>query len=359
MTIEEIIEKLQKARDAYYKTGETVMSDAEYDDLEDKLKELDPENPWFTSIGEDSIDGFPKAKHTILMGSQAKANTTEEVAAWLKKQKSKEFIVMHKYDGISLELNYAKGHLVSAITRGDGYIGDDVIGNAKKMKGVPENLRQAFTGAVRGEVLLFHSDKDKFYPEMKNCRNAASGIFKRLDGEGAEHLTLVVYDMQPADPNDIEYKMEKEPAKLAKMAALSTQFNVGEFKYVDPDAGKMMAAMNSFTMADKDFDTDGVVIKSVTVDHEDLRTSDRPKSQVAIKPARIEYKTKLVDIEWQVNANCITPVAVFEPVEMDGATCTRASMSNIAQIEEMGIEIGDEIWVSRRNCVIPHVERKA
>lgn len=354
----ELLDLYQKARDAYYKTGETVMPDSDFDDLEDELKKRNLiEN--VDSVGNDEIDGFPKAKHTILMGSQAKANTLEEVADWLSKQKCKSFIAEPKCDGISLELNYIDGELVSAITRGNGYIGDDITNNAKKMTGVPSALTKPFSGAIRGEILLFHEDKEKYFPEMKNCRNAASGIVKRLDGSGSEYLTLVVYDIQNLDENK-KFSFEDEKMDYLSTLGKDKPFIVNFFnKIKQATAQDLMDFMNNTTMnLALQFDIDGVVIKSEIVDNEDLRISDRPKSQIAIKPARVEKKTVLRAIEWQMANDKIVPVGVFDPVEFDGATCSRASLSNIAQLEELGIEVGDEIFVSRRNMVIPHIERK-
>lgn len=356
MTKNEIIEKLQAARKAYYNSGDVLMTDAEYDLLEDELRKIDPDNEFFNGVGEDSDSGFPKAKHTILMGSQAKANTVEEVRKWLAKQTSDQFLVEPKNDGISLELNYENGKLVSAITRGNGFIGDNVIENAKKMKGVLHTIDASMTCAVRGEVLLFHEDKDEYFPEMKNCRNAASGIFKRLDGAGSEHLTLVTYDIQYVDENK---KFEKEIDKIDLLKKLG--FEVVEADVLTkPTAEQLMAKMNEFTI-DKDFgfDIDGVVVKSNKVDNGDLRNEIRPKTQIAIKPSLKEYKTTLRDIEWSMTNSKLTPVAIFDGVEIDGATCKRASLANVRMLEDLDLDIGCEVIISRRNMIMPHIERRA
>lgn len=362
MTIKELENKILEARDAYYNTGATIMSDADYDDLEDQLRSLDPENAVLNDLGKDGDDGFPKAKHTILMGSQAKANTEDQVYAWLSHfpKAEKEFIVEDKLDGISLELNYTNGKLVSAITRGDGYKGDLVTDNAKKMDGVPAKLTENFTGAVRGEVLLLHSDKEKFYPDMKNCRNAASGIMKHLDGTGCEHLTLICYDVQYLDPNE---KFENELDKLEFIT--KNGFNRTCSDYVKLDLSSeskmhkaaqiLMDKMTEFTTREKEFDTDGLVVKSSEVNSEDLRSELRPKSQVAIKPARIWHESTLRDIEWNMVNGTLTPVAIYDEVDMEGALCTRATLNNVRYIEDLQLEIGDRISIIRSNMVIPRV----
>ena len=362
MTIQELEDRILAARKAYYNSEVTIMSDAEYDDLEDELRALDPTNEVLNEIGKDSEDGFPKAKHTILMGSQAKANTVEQVETWLKHFPSSkvEVLVQDKLDGISLELNYTNKNLASAITRGDGYKGDLVTENAKKMDGVPTATEAAFSGAVRGEILLLHSDKEKYFPDMKNCRNAASGIMKHLDGSGCERLTLICYDVQNLDPND---KFETETDKLEFLTA--NGFNRVQSDYMKLDlttdqsrkeaAQMLLDKMTEYTTREKEFDTDGVVVKMLKVDNEDLRTELRPKSQIAIKPARIWHESVLRDIEWNMVNGTLTPVAVYDEVDMEGALCTRATLNNVRYIEDLKLEIGDKISLIRANMVIPRI----
>ena len=362
MTIKELEDKILAARKAYYNSGATIMSDAEYDDLEDKLRELDPENAVLNDLGRDEDDGFPKAKHTILMGSQAKANTAEQVEAWLKHFPAAkvEVLVQDKLDGISLELNFTNKKLASAITRGDGYKGDLVTDNAKKMDGVPTSTEDEFTGAVRGEILLLHSDKEKYFPDMKNCRNAASGIMKHLDGSGCERLTLICYDVQNLDPNE---KFETEADKLEFLTANGLYRVQSDYVKLDlttaesrkESAQILMDKMTEFTTREKEFDTDGVVVKMLKVDNEDLRTELRPKSQIAIKPARIWHESVLRDIEWNMVNGTLTPVAIYDEVDMEGALCTRATLNNVRYIEDLQLEIGDKISIIRSNMVIPRV----
>lgn len=363
--INEIVKTLKEWRNAYY-NGEPVVSDAEFDDMEDKLRQLDPDNEYFQGIGEDELDGFPKANHTILMGSQEKCNTIEEIIKKLNHFAGKKvaMLVEPKCDGISLEMNYKDSKATAHITRGDGYVGDNITVNASKMQGVPAGIPVSDGVAIRGEIMLLHSDKEKYFPDLKNCRNGASGIAKNKDGIGCEHLTVVCYDCQYTDEDK---SFETEANKLDFLTQCGFMRVNADMVITDcttPEGIKkaaedLMAKMNEFTMADREYDTDGVVVKLNIIDDHDLRTELHPKTQWAIKPARVEVETTLIDIEWNMTNGSLVPVAIFEPVILDGATIQRASLVNVAEIERLGLYIGAKIIVSRRNMVIPKVERLA
>lgn len=360
--INEIVETLNKWRDAYY-NGQPVVTDAEFDDLEDKLRELDPENEYFQGIGEDEEDGFPKAKHLILMGSQDKCNTIEEIIKKLNHFKGRkvELLVEPKCDGLSLEMNYLNGKPTAHITRGDGYVGDDITVNASKMMGVPAGIPVPDGIAFRGEIMLLHSDKEKYFPELKNCRNGASGTAKNKEGIGCEHLTVVTYDCQYTD-EDKSFGTEADKLEfLTKCGFMRVNADMVVADCTTPEgiqkaAEDLMAKMNEFTTTDREYDTDGVVVKLNVIDEHDLRTNLHPTSQFAIKPSRVEVETTLINIEWNMTNGSLVPVAIFEPVILDGATIQRASLSNVSEIERLGLYIGARIRVSRRNLVIPHVE---
>lgn len=360
--IEELQNQLIAAREAYY-NGEPIMRDDEYDAIEDELLQLDPENALLAGIGEDESDGFPKAKHNILMGSQSKCNTVEQISKKLESFSSKgkvAFLVEDKCDGISLEMNYKDGNLVSCITRGNGYIGDDITVNAKKMAGIPHKLKDSFTLSVRGEILLFHDDKDKYFPDLKNCRNSASGIAKNKEGEGCEHLTVVSYDVQGDSPE----LFTKETNKVQFLK--DNGFNVTNMKLLLADcttresreksANEMYQVMLELSSnEERPYDTDGIVVKTNNVDWDDQRNNLHPTTQWAIKPPAEHRQSKLLDIEWSMKNGTLTPVAVFEPIEIDGATIQRATLNNVRYIENLKIEIGDTLEIIRANLVIPRV----
>lgn len=360
--IEELQNQITAAREAYY-NGEPIMRDDEYDALEDQLLKLDPKNKLLAEIGEDSLDGFPKADHKILMGSQSKCNTVEQITKKLESFSSKgkvAFLAEDKCDGISLEMNYEIGNLVSCITRGNGYVGDDITANAKKMNGIPHKLSDSFTVSVRGEILLFHNDKDIYFPDLKNCRNSASGIAKNKEGEGCEHLTVVSYDVQGDDPA----LFTKEVNKIQFL--IDNGFNIVNKKLILADcstvesreksANEMYQAMLELSNNEsRPYDTDGIVVKTNNVDWDDQRTNLHPISQWAIKPPAVHKQSKLLDIEWSMKNGTLTPVAVFEPIEIDGATIQRATLNNARYIENLKIEIGDILEICRANMVIPRI----
>lgn len=359
--IKKIVETLKDWRKAYY-NGEPKVSDAEFDDLEDQLRQLDPENEYFDGIGEDDSGNFPKAKHVLLMGSQDKCNTVEDIVKKLKHFAGKKvaLIVEPKCDGLSLELNYKNGKASMHITRGDGYEGDDITVNASKMQGVPATIPITEDVSFRGEILLLHSDKDKYFPELKNCRNGASGTAKNKDGIGCEHLTVITYDCQYLDEDK---SFETETNKLdfltaagfmrvnADMVIADCTSNEGILKA----ANDLMEKMNEFTMADREYDTDGVVVKLNIIDENDVRTNLRPASQFAIKPKAIHKQSPLRDIEWTMVNGRLTPVAIFDPIVIDGATIRRATLVNVRYIEELQLEIGDTLDIIRANMVIPRI----
>lgn len=354
MTQTELETKILQAQEAYYNSDKPLMSDQEFDRLWDELKTNYPDSEVLQNVGGDHIDGFPKAKHLILMGSQSKANTEDEMATFFTKV-GKRVLWQHKMDGLSLELNYKQGKLAQAITRGNGEIGDDVTENVKKMNYVPHQLSIPFTGAVRGEMLLSRANKEKYFPQMKNCRNAASGISKHLDGRDCDKLDVVCYDAQHLDGTSF---MSQE--KLMEWL-LAQGFKVAPYEIIETSDAKtaMQILTDVFNKFDElEYDIDGIVWKQDEIDMTDLKTNLRPKTQIALKPARTYAVTKLIGIEWRVRNGTITPIALLEPVDLLGATIRKASLANVSLMEQLGIEIGDKVRICRRGEIIPKVEAK-
>lgn len=352
--ISELENEIKKNQDAYYNDNE-VISDAEFDALMDELKSLDPENPLLTTeIGCDHMEGFKKAKHLILMGSQAKANTESEMDEFTGKIDPSCVVGQYKMDGASVELNYNNGVFESAITRGDGEYGDDITENVKKMMGVPKTLITNFTGAVRGEILLSRTNyKTYFKDDYKNCRAAANGIMKHLDGTDCDKLTIVCYDALTIEKTKAFATQEKLIEFLE-----TNQFKVAVYKFFKNLTGKMaMDYLNEVweNFDNLDFDIDGIVWKQNKIDLVDMTTNKLPKTQIALKPAKVLRVTKLIDIVWQVKNGTLTPVGIIEPVDLQGATIKRASLCNIAQLEAMGIEIGHEVTICRCGMIIPKI----
>lgn len=351
-TINELENRIKAAQDAYYNNS-PIMSDIEFDMLWDELKETYPESKLLQGVGFDHTDGFSKHTHSIIMGSQNKANTAEEMNAFFRKNGNS--IAQFKLDGCSIALEYTNGKFVTGTTRGDGTEGDDITANVLKMNGLVKNLMGDFTGTIRGEVLLDKSVKEKYFPNMKNCRNAASGIMKHLDGADCDKLTIRVYDAQYLDKTKSFYTQTELMLWLE-----SNGFIVAPWMLFDSVNGQdaidyITKVFSEAEQAKRDFDIDGIVFKSIKIDMNDILNEYRPKTQIALKPKFTIAVTTLRDIEWSVKNGTITPVGIFDPVEIEGSTVQRASLGNVSIMEDFGLEIGHEITVIKANMIIPKI----
>ena len=351
--IQELENEIKKNQELYYNNKQAI-SDAEFDALVDELQSLDPENPLLTTlVGSDHTEGFKKVKHSIVMGSQSKANTESEMNDWIGTIDNSVVYGTYKMDGCSVRLSYKNGKFVSGASRGNGEYGDDITENVKKMNFVPMVLKDDFTGDVRGEVLLSRKNKDKFFADKKNCRNAASGTMKRLDGAGCEHLDVVCYDAQYLSHNE-EFGTQENLIKFLE----HNGFKVATYKKFKNLTGKVAMDYLNEVFADFDnleYDIDGIVWKQNTIDMNDMRTNVRPKTNIALKPAKVLKETILENIEWQVRNGTVTPVGVLRSIDLQGATISRASLCNVATLEQMGIEIGHKVVVCRCGMIIPKI----
>lgn len=355
MTRIEILEtEIRKHQELYY-NHQPVISDGEFDALVDELTMLDPDNELLTTkIGADHTEGFTKVKHNIKMGSQNKANTEPEMNGWISTIDNSLVLGGFKMDGNSVRLTYKNGELVQAASRGDGDWGDDITENVKKMNFVPLKLKATpnYTGDVRGEVLLSRKNKEKYYPDFKNCRNGASGIMKHLDGAGCEYLDVVCYDAQYLSENE-EFGTQENLINFLEQNG----FKVAEYRFFKNLTGKIAIDYLNTIFDDFDnleYDIDGIVWKQNVIDMKDMQ-NERPKTNIALKPAKVYKETILENIEWQVRNGTLTPVAILKPVDLQGATISKASLCNVACLEDMGIEIGHKVLICRCGMIIPKI----
>ncbi len=344
--------EIQRHRYLYY-NEQPEITDAKYDALEDELRELDPDNPILFKIGVDSSELFTKTEHIIPMSSQDKVTQPEEFKKWARKRNYNIFIVQFKLDGISIELQYEDGIFQYAVTRGDGIIGDDVSANVIKMKGFIPKLKSPFTGAVRAEILMFHDVYNRKYSHMQNCRNAAAGIVRRKDGIGSGDLNLIYYDAISLDEK-VSFQSEIQKLKWLKEQGFPTILTK-TVKTVQEVIEVRENIMNNLRDT-LDYDIDGLVIKGKEIDLEDMRR-DKPMKQIAFKFQAEEIETTLLDVEWSISGPNYTPVAIVEPVRLMGTTVSRASLANPNLIEELGLKIGSEVFISKRGDIIPKIER--
>ncbi|GMO55452.1 MAG: NAD-dependent DNA ligase LigA [Termitinemataceae bacterium] len=351
MTINELEDKIKKYQDSYY-NGEAEVSDAAFDALWDELKKINPDSLLLKKVGADSTDGFEKGAHIMPMGSQEKAANAEEFAAWAAKIKPQQFVVQFKLDGASLELQYKNGILQKALTRGDGKIGDDITANARKMQGVVSDLKTPWSGAVRGEVLMFHDVWEKKYKTKANCRNAANGVMRRKIGEGCEDLTLIAYDLWEAD--DLQEADERQTQKIERLKKYG--FKTTETR-ICSSVQEVIDYRNEIALKRSalDFDIDGLVVKNNDTDVEDLKR-ERPQTQIAFKFELEQAISTLLDVEWSESGATYTPIGIVEPVRLAGTTVKRANLCNPAMIRSMGLEIGSKVIVVKRGEIIPKIE---
>lgn len=353
--IKELETKIFKARDDYYNDTPTV-SDKIFDAWVDELRLLDPTNKAVTSIGSPVAPSeWKKAKHQIPMGSLDKVNTPAELSKWVEDTyPDGKLCVTEKLDGISIEVIYENGSLVQAITRGDGDVGEDITVNVVKMGGVKSHLGDKFTGSLRGEIIMYKSTHKQWFPEKANPRNAASGISKRLDGVGVDKLNILFYQAL----GDVDFGAEQAQFVWLVNQGLDTP-NWWVMKKADQVNDHWRDYQD--TKRDKlDYDIDGLVVrvdnleKQVALGDKDLR----PKGAIAFKFDNEARESIVRDIVWQVgNSGRLTPVATVDPVQLVGATVTRASLYNLSYIEELGLDIGATVLVARANDVIPRIEQ--
>ena len=354
--IRELESLIKKHQDLYY-NGQPEISDAEFDELWDELNSLDPKNSLLAKVGADTADGWPKAIHVMPMGSQEKASCPEDFLAWCEKSPRGEFLVQYKLDGASLELQYEAGRLVRAVTRGDGSVGDDITPNASRMQGVPSVLPEPYSGAVRGEVLMSHEVHARKYADKANCRNAANGLMKRKDGVGAEDLNLICYDALGTVPRRGAQSLSPFADEVEKIAFLSRMgfATVSIERFDSPEAVIEYRARVMDLRPSLAFDIDGLVVKGLTIDPEDMARA-RPEKQIAFKFSLEEAVSTLREVEWSESGAIYTPIGVIDPVRLAGTTVQRANLVNTNAIRQMRLRIGSRVVITKRGEIIPKIE---
>lgn len=360
---EKLGELLIEAKKAYFTTDKPIMDDHTFDVLEDILRQKLPYHRIFTKAGTSKfVTGFEKKKHQVLMGSQNKVNTFDDLVHYFELKKipqNTEFVVQPKCDGISLEIEYKNGQLVDAVTRGDGKTGDVITQNVVKMKNFVLNLPKDFSGSIRCEIVMLNKDFAKLNrvstEKYSNSRNATSGISQRLDGQYSEYCSLYATDLLFSNQS-----IKKESEKIdflnkSGFVGVDT-FHCQNFDQIENIYQKFL----NNGRKDYPFEIDGLVIKieDLNLQNQLGVKNNRPKGQVAYKfPAR-SSQTRIDKIDWQVGPmGTITPVAQVDPIEISGAVISFASLANYDLIKEKNINIDDIVEIQRRGDVIPHVEK--
>lgn len=358
MEKETLVRKLEEASNAYYNTGNPIMSDEEYDILIGQLRDIEPDHPLLYKVGARPIGTI--YKHNIPAGSQEKLKDKAAYNRWIAQTieaGGKSYILGYKYDGLTLVLDYSSGELVRGLLRGDGRFGEDVTANCVLMQNVKRRLPVPFTGSLRGEILLFKSDFEKYFKAegYANPRNLASGLARDQKGTGrAKHLRVIYFDCIGDDGSSTEED------KLEYMCH-TLGLEVAESRYYTDPEKLWEAWLGVATYRDGlDYEIDGTVVRVNELDVQERMgmTADlRPKGQKCLKFEAQGAITELLDVELSIGSNgAIVPTGKFKPVQIGGVTVSSALLANFDEITRLDIAIGDTIYVTRRGDVIPKIE---
>ena len=363
--MKELVEKLDQAAKAYYQEDREIMSNQEYDSLYDQLEQLEKEtgtvltNSPTVRVGYEAVNELPKEEHPSPMLSLDKTKDREVLRGFIGNHKC---LLSWKLDGLTIVLTYENGELVKAVTRGNGIVGEVITNNARVFKNIP--LRIPYKGqlVLRGEAIITYSEFERINETIgdadakyKNPRNLCSGSVRQLNNEITAKRNVRFYAFALVSAQDVDFSNSREQ----QFIWLKKQgFEVVEYKVVTSES--LDEAMDYFskTIVNNDFQSDGLVVTYDDIAYgESLgSTAKFPRNSFAFKWADEMRETRLVDMEWSPSrTGLINPVAIFEPVELEGTTVSRASVHNISIVKELQLGIGDTIKVYKANMIIPQI----
>ena len=365
LRMQELVDLLNKASRAYYQEANEIMSNFEYDKLYDELLELEKELGYTmassptANVGYEVLSELPKERHEKPMLSLDKTKEIGRLKEFVGKQTA---LLSWKMDGLTIVLTYQNGELMKAVTRGNGEVGEVVTNNAKTFKNLP--LRIPYQGELilRGEAIITYSDFEKINAEIedvdakyKNPRNLCSGSVRQLNNEitAKRNVRFYAFSLVKADGVDFEN------SRIRQMAWLKEQgFEIVEGDKVTDETLEDTVLSYSRRIPNNDFPSDGLVIVYDDIAYgQSLGTTSKfPRDSFAFKWADEIRETTLLEIEWSASrTGLLNPVAIFEPVELEGTTVSRASVHNISIMEELELGIGDKIEVYKANMIIPQI----
>ena len=361
----ELIDKLNEANKAYYAEDREIMSNYEYDALYDELVKLE-ESTGITmsdsptvNVGYSSVDELPKERHDKPMLSLGKTKDREELKRWLG---DKEGLLSFKLDGLTIVLTYEEGRLKKAVTRGNGEVGEVITANAMVFKNVPHKISYKGRLILRGEAVIKYSDFEKINSEIedadakyKNPRNLCSGSVRQLNNEitAKRNVYLYAFSLVEATDENFNNSVECQFNFLKKQG-----FDV--VHYVRVDSSNILEEIENYSklVTEYDIPSDGLVLTYDDIAYgESLgRTAKFPRNSIAFKWQDEIRETVLRQIEWSPSrTGLINPVAIFDPVELEGTTVSRASVHNVSIVRELKLGIGDHITVYKANMIIPQI----
>ena len=363
--IKELVEILNKAAKSYYVDAVEIMPNIEYDKLYDELLELEKEtnvvlsNSPTQNVGYEIAGELPKKAHESPMLSLDKTKSVEDLREWLGDNKA---LLSWKMDGLTIVLTYRDGELAEAVTRGNGTIGEVITNNAKNFQNIP--LKIEFKGELilRGEAIIKYSDFKRINDAIedatakyKNPRNLCSGSVRQLNPSVTKSRMVYcnIFNVVKADGVDFENSKAKQFEWVKNEG-----FDVVEYKFTDSKSIADDIAEFESKIESNDIPSDGLVLllDDIALGERLGSTSKFPRNAMAFKWSDERQVTKLKYIEWSPSrTGLINPVAVFEPVELEGTTVSRASLHNVSIFEDLMLGVGDEISVYKANMIIPQV----
>lgn len=363
--MKELGEKLREASRAYYQEDREIMSNVEYDALYDTLSALEKETGIVladsptVNVGYEAVEQLPKEEHERPMLSLDKTKEREDLREFIGEHST---LLSWKLDGLTIVLTYENGELIKAVTRGNGIVGEVITNNARVFKNIP--LKISFKGrlVLRGEAIITYSDFEKINETIgdadakyKNPRNLCSGSVRQLNNEITAKRNVRFYAFSLVSAEGVDFRNSRE----VQFRWLNEQgFEVVEYRKVTAET--LDEAMDYFAEAvtTNDFPSDGLVALYDDIAYgESLGTTAKfPRNAMAFKWADEMRDTRLLEIEWSPSrTGLINPVAIFEPVELEGTTVSRASVHNISIMKELKLGIGDTIRVYKANMIIPQI----
>ena len=363
--IEELIETLNEASAAYYDEASEIMSNYEYDALYDELESLEKEtgytplNSPTKNVGYTVQSELPKERHRSRMLSLDKTKSREELAAWLGDH---EGLLSWKLDGLTVVLTYEGGELVKAVTRGNGDIGEVITPNARVFVNVPKHIPYKGHAVIRGEAVITYEEFDRINEAIddadakyKNPRNLCSGSVRQLNSKITAERNVRFYAFTLSEADGVDY--EGLRSNLMKWMA-EQGFDVVE--YVKVDNKSIFEAIDNYAERVHSFEipSDGLVLTLEDLEYAATlgTTAKFPRDSLAFKWADQQAETILREIEWSPSrTGLLNPIAIFDPVELEGTTVKRASVHNLNIMETLKLGIGDTITVYKANMIIPQI----
>ena len=365
--MKELIEVLNKASKAYYAEDIEIMSNVEYDALYDELLMLEEKTGTVlagsptVNVGYEAVDNLPKETHESPMLSLDKTKDREALRDWLN---GHEALLSWKLDGLTIVLTYENGTLSKAVTRGNGEVGEVVTNNAKTFINLPHKIAYKGKLIIRGEAVISYDDFNKINEEIpeegakyKNPRNLCSGSVRQLNNEitAKRNVRFIAFNYVSQGGSDTDFKLRSEQFDFLKKQG----FEVVEYHKVTEDSILDKISYFAKMVANYPIPSDGLVLTYNDIEYGRSlgRTAKFPRDSIAFKWADETANTHLIDMEWSPSrTGLINPVAIFEPVELEGTTVSRASVHNVSIVKSLMLGIGDEISVYKANMIIPQIK---